>query len=166
MLGKRGYLLEKAAEQVCREAGARVSSNVYVRDMDLAEHNVLDNRRLEVVADGLSLWNGSQLAIRHDVGVHCTEMAERRKAAAHNGAALQCARSRKTITYPELSGEGGRARLVVLAAEVGGRFSEEAAKYVHALAKAKSRSQPPILRGRVRAAFSRRWEGILACTAA
>ena len=32
--------------------------------------------------------------------------------------------------------------------------------------KAKSRSQPPILRGRVRAALSRRWEGILACTAA
>ena len=36
VLGKRGYRLEKAAEQVCREAGARVSSNVYVRDMDLA----------------------------------------------------------------------------------------------------------------------------------
>ena len=55
---------------------------------------------------------------------------------------------------------------MVLAAEVGGRFSEEAATFVHALAKAKSRSQPPILRGRVRAAFSRRWEGILVCTAA
>ena len=63
VLGKRGFPLEKAAEQVCREAGARVSTNVYVRDMDLAEHNVLDNRRLEVVADGLSLWNGSQLAL-------------------------------------------------------------------------------------------------------
>ena len=40
-----------------------MSTNVYVRDVDLAEHNVLDNRRMEVVADGLSLWNGSQLAI-------------------------------------------------------------------------------------------------------
>ena len=167
VLGKRGYPLEKAAEQVCREAGARVSSNVYVRDMDLAEHNVLDNRRLEVVADGLSLWNGSQLAIDTTLvsPLHRDGRA-RRKAATRNGAALQCARRRKTITYPELSGEGGRARLVVLAAEVGGRFSEEAATFAHALAKARSRSQPPILRGRVRAAFSRRWEGILACTAA
>ena len=53
--------------------------------------------------------------------------------------------------------------LVVVAAEVGGRFSEEAASFVHALAKAKSRSQSPIMRRRVRAALSRRWEGILAC---
>ena len=134
-----------------------MSSNVYVRDMDLAEHNVLGNRRLEVVADGLSLWNGSQLAIDKTLvsPLHRDGRA-RRKAATHNGAALQCARRKKTITYLELSGEGGRARLVVLAAEVGGRFSEEAATFVHAVAKAKSRSQPPILRGRVRAAFSRR----------
>ena len=167
VLEKRGFPLEKAAEQVCREAGARASSNVYVRDMDLAEHNVLDNRRLEVLAGSLSLWNGSQLAMDTTLEspLHRDGRA-RRKAATHNGAALQYARRRKTVTYPELTGEGGRARLVVLAAEVGGRFSEEAASFVHALAKSTSRSQPPILRGGVRAALSRRWEGILACTAA
>ena len=42
----------------------------------------------------------------------------------HNGAALVDARRRKERSYPELSGEGGRARLVVLAAEVGGRWDE------------------------------------------
>ena len=32
VLGKRGFPLEKAAEQVCCEVGPRVSTNVYVRD--------------------------------------------------------------------------------------------------------------------------------------
>ena len=51
VLRKRGFPLERAAEQVCREVAARVRTNVFVRDMDLTEHNNLDNRRLEVVAD-------------------------------------------------------------------------------------------------------------------
>ena len=62
VLGRRGFPLEVAAAQVCREAGARVSTNLHVRDMDLAEFNNLDGRRLEVVADGLTLWQGAQLA--------------------------------------------------------------------------------------------------------
>ena len=62
MLGKRGFPLECAAAQVCREAGARVASNVFVRDMDLAVFDALDGRRLEM-ADGLTLWRGAQLAV-------------------------------------------------------------------------------------------------------
>ena len=50
VLGRRGFPLERAAAQVCREAGGKVTSN--------------DGRRLEVV-DGLTLWNGSRLAIAH-----------------------------------------------------------------------------------------------------
>ena len=46
---------------MCREAGARVSTNV--RDMDLAEFNSLDGRRLEVVADWFTLWQGAQLTL-------------------------------------------------------------------------------------------------------
>ena len=101
---------------------------MFVRDMDLTVNNLLDNRRPEVVADGLTLWNGSQLAMDTTLAspLHRDGRA-RRKAATHNGAALQCARRRNTTTYPELTGEGGRARLVVLAAEVGGRFSKETA---------------------------------------
>ena len=71
--------------------------------------------------------------------------------ATRNGASFQCARRRNSTTYPKLTEEGGRARLVVLAAEVGGRFSEETASFVHELAKAKSRGQPLMLQGRVRA---------------
>ena len=63
VLGKRGFPLECAAAQVCREASARVATNVFVRDMDLATFNALDGRRLEIVADGLTLWRGAQLAV-------------------------------------------------------------------------------------------------------
>ena len=63
VLGWRGFPLEHAAAQVCTEAGARVRTNTFVRDMDLESVHVLDGRRLEVVADGLTLWHGAQRAI-------------------------------------------------------------------------------------------------------
>ena len=59
----RGAALESAGARVCREAGARVSTNVFVRDLDIATFNTIDSRRLEVVADGLPLFGGAQLAI-------------------------------------------------------------------------------------------------------
>ena len=53
----------KAITRICREGGARVSMNVFVRDLDLGPFNHLDGRRLEVVADELSLFGGAQFAI-------------------------------------------------------------------------------------------------------
>ena len=85
VLGRRGYPLECAAAQVCREAGARVSTNVHVRDLDLADLNAVDGRRLEVVADGLSLWHGAQLATDTTLvlctagGLQILEVAKRQK---------------------------------------------------------------------------------------
>ena len=128
VLGRRGFALECAAAQVCREAGGRVSTNVMVRDLDVAEFNLRDARRLEVVADGFSIFGGAQLAI--DTTLVCPlsrDGTARRGAASRDGISLTAARQRKERTYPELSGEGGRARLVVLAAEVGGRWSVETA---------------------------------------
>ena len=40
-----------------------MSTNVFVRDMDLRAQNVRDERRLEVVAKGLPLHGGAQLVI-------------------------------------------------------------------------------------------------------
>ena len=40
---------------------ARVSSNVRVQDVDLFRSNVLDNRRLKIVSDGLVLFVCAQL---------------------------------------------------------------------------------------------------------
>ena len=48
MLGGRGFSVESAAARVCREAGARVSTNVFVRDLDPVVGH--DGLRLEVVA--------------------------------------------------------------------------------------------------------------------
>ena len=62
VLGRRGYALESAAARVCREAGARVSTNVLVRDLDLLPLQHADAQRLEVVADGLPLFHGAQIA--------------------------------------------------------------------------------------------------------
>ena len=129
--------------------------------------NAVDGRRLEVVADGLSLWHGAQPAIDTTlVSPLHSDGSARRRAADNDGAALEVARRRKERTYPELAGEGGRARLVVLAAEVGGRWSEETATFLAALAKARAESSPFILPGRVKAAWIRRWNAMLACSAA
>ena len=43
--------------------GARVTVNMMVRDMDLPVTNARDARRLEIVADGLPLFGGVQLAV-------------------------------------------------------------------------------------------------------
>ena len=45
-------LAARAAVQVCREAGARVASNVMLRDMNL-DVPLADARRTEVLANGL-----------------------------------------------------------------------------------------------------------------
>ena len=73
------------------------------------------------------------------------------------------ARRRKEATYPELSGESGRARLVVLA-EVGGRWNSETAQFLTALGNARAREVPLVFRAQ--AAWVRRWSAILACTTA
>ena len=58
------------------------------------------------------------------------------------------------------------ARLIVLAEEVGGRWSDEARTFLGSLARAKARSAPLLLRHSVRAAWLHRWRCLLACTAA
>ena len=140
-------------------------TNTVVRDMDLEGVHVLDGRRLEVVADGLTLWHGAQLSIDTTL-VSPLHGTARRTAADCNGAALKQARRLKETTSPELSGEGGRARLVVLAAEVGRRWSEEMAQFLRAPAKPHARTAPLILQNRVKAAWLRRWSNVLACSAA
>ena len=63
VLGSRGFPLERAAAQVCREAGGRVGVDRYVRDVDLGAFNSFDERRIEVIVDGLTLWHEFQLAV-------------------------------------------------------------------------------------------------------
>ena len=99
-------------------------TNMTVRDMDLAAPNPNDSRRLEIV--GLPLFGGAQLAIDTTLVsvLHCDGSA-RARVAHVDGAAVAVARRRKERTYPELVGQRARTRLVVLAGEVGGRWSGE-----------------------------------------
>ena len=151
---------------MCREAGAHVSTNVLVRDLDLLPIQHVDARRLEVVADGLLLFHGAQIAVdttlvsplRRDGTPHS-------RCAREDGAALRQARQRKERVYPDLSGEHGRARLVV-ASEVGGRWSAEAQAFLRQFARAKSRQEPPTLRASAKLAWIWRWSMILACASA
>ena len=63
VLVRRGFALESAAARICREAGGRVTTNIFVCDLDITAPDALDSRRLEVVADGLLLFGGAQLAV-------------------------------------------------------------------------------------------------------
>ena len=160
-LGRRGFALESAAARVCREAGGRVVTNMFVRDMDLGVPVAGDNRRLEVVIDGLPLHGAVDTTLVSSVR---GSGEPRQGAATTDGVALTQARRRKEKTYRELTGQGPGARLVVLALEVGGRWSAEAKSFVGA--KARARSGPRVLRRRMEQAWRLRWCSILSCAAA
>ena len=167
VLGRRGYALESAAARVCREASARVSTNVLVRDLDLLPLQRADARRLEVVADGLPLFHGAQIAVDKTlVSPLRRNGTPHSRCAREDGAALRQARRRKEQVYPELSGAHGRARLVVLASEVGGRWSSETQTFLRQLARAKSREEAPTLQTSANLAWIWRWSMILACASA
>ena len=149
-LRQRGGPLERAAARVCREAGTAVATNVLVRDLNLqtARQN---ERRIEVITNGLPVWGGSQLAVDTTLVSPLTSAgAPRRRGGATAGAALADARRSKERTYPEF-GRASRCRLVVLGIEVGGRWSAEAASFVgcwleheHALPSLCSVQQPSL----------------------
>ena len=87
---------------------------------------------------------GAQLAVDTTLvsPLHC-DGSPHPGAANVAGAVLAAARRRKERTYPELSGPRSRARLVVLAGEIGGRWSEETRRFLSLLAKAKSSHYSP-----------------------
>ena len=61
-------------------------------------------------------------------------------------------------------GRGSRARLVVFAIEVGGRWSPELQSYVAQFAKSKARKHPFFLQRRFEQAWWMWWGGFFACT--
>ena len=132
---------ESAAARICREAGGRVATNMFVRNMDLGAPNAADNRRLE-----LPLFGGVQLQWTTLVSAVQGDGVPRRGAANRDGVALT-------------SAPGARVRLVVLALEVGGRWSQEASTFVKLLAKAKVRSELAVVQ-RPMEAWRLRWSQV------
>ena len=121
----------------------------------------VDDRTIEVTATGLPLWHGSQLAIDTTLVSPLTGAAQpRRRGGQYAGAALHTARQNKERAYPELAGSN-RCCLVVLAMEVGGRWSPEAVTFLRLIAQTKARETPAPLRHIVVASFIARWSAIL-----
>ena len=143
VLGTRGFPLENATARICREGGGRVRTNVLVRDMDIGAFNPHDTRRLDVVVDGLPLfrarkppWTPHWFAFSREKESQ-TSVCQRQRSGNH------CSTETERRRYPELTGVNVRARLVVLAAEVGGRFSTETSHFLNGLASAKVRATSP-----------------------
>ena len=165
VLKPRGIPLEKAVARICREAGARVRQNVLLADMNL-DTPVADQRQIEVVANGLPLWHGAQLAV--DATLVCPVGRDghpRRDGDIEPGIALrEAARKKREDTYPEfLASE--RSRLVVFGLEVGGRWDAEALDFLRGLARAKARAQPDWLRASCIQGFLHRWTALAAVAA-
>ena len=90
-----------------------------MRDMNLGVM-ATDQRRLDVLAQGLPIEAGAQLAI--DVTLRAaltTCSAVQGRAAAEDGAVCTAAKRDKEAKYPELVA-GSRCKLIVFALEVGG----------------------------------------------
>lgn len=156
-----GGPLERAAARICREAGARVTTNTRVADLNVQHLSRHDDRRIEVIANGLDLWGGVQLAIDTTLVSPLTRDGQpRRRAGAFAGAALHAARRSKERTYPELV-TSRRCKLVVLGIEVGGRWSQEAATFIRLLAQSKARQAPAILQRSMTNALISRWSAML-----
>ena len=123
--GQRHTLEDSARERlhqngtlarVCREAGASVRCNAKLVDMNVAVR-ANDERAVEVLASGLPLFHGAQLAV--DTTLRCaltTSGTPRPGAAALDGIVCAAARADKELKYSELL-SGDRCRLVVVAME-------------------------------------------------
>ena len=105
-----------------------MTTNVLVRDLDLPLPVVADNRKLEVVADGLPIFGGSQLALDTTLVRRTQEQPTRTEWCSNEpGGARNAGTQRWWAEEVE--------RVVVLAIEVGGRWSPELQSFVAQLAK-------------------------------
>ena len=162
---KRAAPVERMLARVFREAGARVRFNAFLRDMNVGVAASVA-RRIEVLAQDLPCFGGSQLAVDVTLRSALGCSGEPQQGAADiDGAILLQARRDKETTYPELVASN-RCRLVVVALETGGRWSEEASDIFRQLAFARAREEPPSMRWRVVLAWERRWTRMLATTCA
>ena len=118
------------------------------------------------MAGGLPLFGETQLAVETTlVSSLRSDGSARRRAVERDGVALEAARQRTERTYPEWVGAHRRARLVVIAIEVGGRWSDETWSFLSQLAKAKDREETRLLGRRVEQAWRLRWGSMLSCAA-
>ena len=156
--------VERVVARICREAGARVKFNAFLRDMNLSVATS-DLRRIEVLAQDLPCFGGAQLAV--DVTLRSALAGNgvaQPRAAEEDGAILLQARVDKENKYPELL--NGRCRLVVVALETGGRWSSEAVDFIWQLAQAKAPEVPSFISHQTASVWERQWTRMLSTVCA
>ena len=148
----RASTVEKVWSRVFREAGAVVKRSKLIRDMHVGDmranqHN-LDQRRIDIVAYGLPIFNGLPIACDDTMVSPLTGAGVPvPNACKEEGAAMQVARERKQKQYPEFFNQVvPRAKFLVLPCEVGGRWGDECIELVKLLAKCRVQSVPKVLR--------------------
>ena len=110
--------------------GGRVSVNVRVADLDLLPPGRIDDRKIEVVADGLPLL------LSEGMGVHVTSVLTTMEQLCSKHDAR---RKTPTLSWPA---HGAAERVWWCWVAIGGRWSDEARDFVSHLAKTKSRKEP------------------------
>ena len=150
VLSRRGFAVESAVEQICREAGARVSTNVMIRDLDIAGSNT-DARRLEVVAEGLSIFGGAQLALDATlVSTHHGDGTPLRKSDKMDGVCF-------AIGKEAQGGQVPRVERITREGWGSWWWSRETQAFLQSLAHCKAQGAPRILRASTEVAWYRRW---------
>ncbi len=162
LVKRRAKPLEQAWVRVFKEAGATVLEDQQRRDMKIPGVRAGDKRAVEIVAKNLPFHHGMPLAIDATLGSPLRTTGEPvPRAAEVDGVVIAAAEERKAKTYPELL-NSDKCRLVTLACEVGGRWSDESTKMVRALATHKSRDAHASLRQATSRAWEARWWALLA----
>ena len=147
------------------EGGARVRTNVLVSDLNVRGVDVNDGRRLEIVAEGLPLYHGIQLAIDATlVSPLGRNNHPRCNSNNQDGAVLHEARLKKQRTYRDIV-QSRRCHLLTAGLEIGGRWSEEFSGFIRHLAKNKAKDSPPFLFRSSQQILQRRWQGLIAVAA-
>ena len=152
--------MERTLARVCREAGASVRINTKLRDMNLSVP-ATDERAIEVLASGLPMNHGAQMAVDITMRSAVTSCGRARpNAATVDGAVLTEARRDKERKYTELL-HSDRCQLVVVGVETGGRWSPEAVRFFEGLAASRAREAPVALRFSSFLAWQKRWSRML-----
>ena len=161
-----GGALERAAARVCREAVARVLQprTLSFQTRTVQQFNVLTTEASKssptVCLRAMGPNWPSTPGWSPPSPAEANRGQPRQRRSEYTGAALADARKAKERTHPELL-RGGRCQLVVVAMEVGGRWSGEAATFIRSLAHARSRAVPAPLRQATAQAYIARWSGLL-----
>ena len=129
LLVSRGTPTEVCAARICREGRARVKENHFLRDLNVPVPPS-DSRRIEVIANGLPLWGGKQIALDTTVISALTGKGQVRGRTA--GTAFDEARKTKEKKYAELV-ESRCCHLPIMGFEVASRWSNETALFSQCL---------------------------------